>query len=317
MRMEHEKAQSFTAIAAARALFHNAERNADSGANNMNDQTTPQAYKPSPLSFGSPRTSPFRRAESPVSTRQTESPSPSPTKQPSQWLPRGLPPSNSAVSPPSSPTHSRGGATVRASSPASAFQYDGAPAKPINPSGGNQYGGTLGNNKLSQLDPAQVRDFRESFQVLDRDSDGIVKREDVVAMLTDLGQDSSQSAVSAFFPPGAPQILALPQYLTTLSSLLSEISPSQELISAFAAFDEDDSGQVDLQELRDAVLHTAPDRGGRAMSEREVDNIMSGFAGRRAFGGKGKRGDVFRYQEFVNAVGGTTGHVKGQREVDA
>lgn len=44
------------------------------------------------------------------------------------------------------------------------------------------------NNALSKLQPAQVRELREVFQILDRDSDGQVGREDVADMLTQLGK---------------------------------------------------------------------------------------------------------------------------------
>lgn len=43
------------------------------------------------------------------------------------------------------------------------------------------------NNALSKLSQAQVREMREAFQILDRDSDGQVGREDVSDMLTQLG----------------------------------------------------------------------------------------------------------------------------------
>lgn len=94
-----------------------------------------------------------------------------------------------------------------------------------------------------------------------------------------------------------------------MANLLATLSPSAELLSAFSAFDEDDSGQVDLGELRDALLHTAPEPGEEALTEREVDKVMNGFTGRRAFGkysggGIGKRGEVFKYQEFVSSVQG-------------
>lgn len=98
--------------------------------------------------------------------------------------------------------------------------------------------------------------------------------------------------------------------MTSISTLLASLSPPNELLSAFAAFDEDDSGQVDLAELRDALLNTAPEVGEPALTEREVDKVMNGFAGRRAFSkgmmgaGAGKRGEVFKYQEFVGAVAG-------------
>lgn len=45
----------------------------------------------------------------------------------------------------------------------------------------------LGGDALAKLPPAQVREMREGFQILDRDNDGTVNREDVVDMLTNLG----------------------------------------------------------------------------------------------------------------------------------
>jgi Ca2+-binding EF-hand superfamily protein len=95
--------------------------------------------------------------------------------------------------------------------------------------------------------------------------------------------------------------------MNSISTLLSALSPTPELLSAFSAFDNDDSGQIDLAELKDALLHTAPDPGDQALTEREVDKIMNGFSGRRAFGKNTdmkKRGEVFKYQEFVNAIAG-------------
>ncbi|KAJ4292179.1 hypothetical protein N0V88_005808 [Collariella sp. IMI 366227] len=88
-------------------------------------------------------------------------------------------------------------------------------------------------NALSQLQPAQVRTMREAFQILDRDSDGAVNRED--------------------------------------------------LTSAFSAFDDDDSGQIDVAELRDALLHTAPEPGQQPLTALDVEKVIAGFTGRRAF----------------------------------
>lgn len=64
-----------------------------------------------------------------------------------------------------------------------------------------------------------------------------------------------------------------------------------------------------MKELRDALLHTTQlEPGERALSVEEVEMVLGGFTGRRAFGGgkalgstKG-RGDVFRYREFVGNV---------------
>jgi len=53
--------------------------------------------------------------------------------------------------------------------------------------GNARTGGISDNNAMTKLQPAQVRELREGFQVLDRDSDGQVGREDVADMLTQLG----------------------------------------------------------------------------------------------------------------------------------
>ena len=103
----------------------------------------------------------------------------------------------------------------------------------------------------------------------------------------------------------------MPSFLNTLASLLGPLSSQQELVNAFAAFDDDDSGQIDVGELRDALLHTNPESGGRPLDEREVNQVIGGFKGRREFT-KGvsavQRGEVFRYQDFIaNVMGNESG----------
>lgn len=134
------------------------------------------------------------------------------------------------------------------------------------------------------------------------------------------GLPSSPPFLQPFFPSSTSSPLPLATFLSTLSSLLTPLSPSSELLSAFAAFDDDDSGQIDVHELRDALLHTSQmefnsgtggDHHRAPMSVDEVETVLAGFSGRRAFGGgkglsgpaKG-RGDVFRYRDFVGSVTG-------------
>lgn len=175
----------------------------------------------------------------------------------------------------------------------------------------------LSHDPLSKLPTGQVREMREAFEILDRDNDGQVTRDDVVDMLTNLGLPPS---AQPFFPSNTSPSLPLATFLSTLSSLLTPLSPSSELLAAFAAFDDDDSGQIDVHELRDALLHTSQvECGGGShrapLSVDEVETVLAGFSGRRAFGGgkglaapaKGSRGDVFRYRDFVGSVVGSGG----------
>ncbi|KAH7329344.1 hypothetical protein B0I35DRAFT_419994 [Stachybotrys elegans] len=265
--------------------------------------STPAAYKPSPLGYGSSpvRTSPFRRAESPVSptSHRYTTPNGSPTKAApingTSRFARPVTPTKSESYASRAPMHAE-----MASSP----QRPTVPRTPTSKSLGS-------GNALSQLQPSQVRTLRDGFQILDRDCDGVVNREDVADMLNQLGLPSGPSDVAPFFPPSAPQTIALAAFLNSMAEALAALSPSAELLSAFSAFDDDDSGQIDVAELRDALLHTAPEPGERALTAAEVDKVVNGFTGRRAFSRNmnsqlgSKRGEVFKYQEFVASLMGT------------
>jgi hypothetical protein len=106
--------------------------------------------------------------------------------------------------------------------------------------------------------------------------------------------------------------MTMAMFLNSLATSLAALSPSTELLSALSAFDDDDSGQIDVAELKDALLHTAPEPGERVLTASEIDMVINGFTGRRAFsrskaGGPNKRGEVFRYQDFVASVAGGNG----------
>ncbi|KAL2133691.1 hypothetical protein VTI74DRAFT_1919 [Chaetomium olivicolor] len=285
----------------------------------------PSTYKPSPLGHGPVRSSPFRRPQSPASPaslRQT-TPSTSPTKQGISDLaarfsqspitspapePIRTPRRYASVEdvPEEQPENPRHRTTPQSVTPSSVLHTVGH-------SVGHNVGHSVGHgNALSQLQPSQVRTMREAFQILDRDSDGVVTREDVTDMLNQLGLPSTAADVSQYFPPSAPQAMTMALFLNSIANSLAALSPSSELMSAFSAFDDDDSGQIDVAELRDALLHTAPEPGQQPLTALDVEKVIAGFTGRRAFSkstaaGLGKRGEVFRYQDFINTIAGGNG----------
>ncbi|KAL6705819.1 hypothetical protein ACN47E_006279 [Coniothyrium glycines] len=337
--------------------------------------TTPTPYKPSPLSFNSPRQSPFRRPgsirESSPSTVRPSTPSSSPLKPrdtpatPSQANLRPATTSNasqipptwlntrvttSTADPPLSPTRnipsptrnvsSSTQGTIRPLSTASlAAKFDGgrddtppplsikksAPPEPIAPiekfspvESALERSATRiapmtrmgSSDSLSKIPPQLLHSMRESFSVMDRDNDGNVEASDVAEMLSQLGLSATPSQLTQYFN-GAKSI-NLATYLNTISDLLGGLSHQNELSAAFEAFDDGDDGQIDLAELKDALLHTPPEPGERKLTEREIDIVIEGFSGRRVFGKGGKslgRGEVFRYQEFLSSItgGGNSG----------
>ncbi|KAJ5601158.1 hypothetical protein N7510_010692 [Penicillium lagena] len=276
-------------------------------------------YKPSPLSFGSPRASPFRRPSTPNSS-QSGTPGSSPS--------RGYTPMQSPSKLNQSYTAEEGDATSTKTDPIPQPNFGRelppSPTKGAQAPGrsspivGNRSSGLgVPNDAASKLPAHQAREIREAFQVLDRDNDGKIHKDDVVDVLMNLGQDSSPATIARFFPSGAPPTINFPTFLSTLSQLMAPMSTSQELLNALAAFDDDDNGQIDVAELRDALLHTAPEDGETPLTAQQIDEVFSGFTGRKAFGGRGansgmnKRGEVFQYHDFVRSVVGSD---NGRRE---
>lgn len=161
--------------------------------------------------------------------------------------------------------------------------------------------------------------MRESFEVIDSSNSGSINSASLASTLDQMGQHATPASLQAFFPPNTPGQLNLARYLDMLSGPLADLSHNDELRAAFEAFDVDDSGQIDVAELRDALLNTAPEPGETMirLSERDVDGILGEFAGRRAFGAKGlnvakTKGEVFRYHDFMASISG--GGDSGQAE---
>lgn len=172
-------------------------------------QATQSAYKPSPLGYGSPRSSPFRRAESPASPTpiRQRTPSASPTKTQASYAPPRLP-----TTPTTDTTENRTprgfAQTTAQMGPPSPLLGSPAHLSPSRPAPTRSQ--SASGNALSQLLPAQVRTLRDAFQILDRDSDGVVNREDVADMLGQLGTRKNPH------PP-----LPLPALLSIISVYLS------------------------------------------------------------------------------------------------
>jgi len=164
-----------------------------------------------------------------------------------------------------------------------------------------------GASAYTSLPPALLHALRSSFEILDPSATGSITPQTLPESLDQIGLPApTPSQLAAHFPPPHTNGLNLATYLDTLSSPLAQLSPPEELLAAFAAFDIDDSGQIDARELREALLHTGPEPGEEdyRMSERDVDGVLAEFVGRRAFGAKGLnaakgKGEVFRYRDFM------------------
>lgn len=136
--------------------------------------------------------------------------------------------------------------------------------------------------------PLIPEQFKESFALLDKDGDGFVSRSDLGAMWTSLGLSKSAGELDAMLAE-LPTPLNFAAYFTAMTSLLNDISSRDDLMGALTAFDEDDSGKIDVKELKEALT-----TGRDAMSQEDADAVLKLHS----------RNGKFNYNAFVESIAG-------------
>lgn len=131
--------------------------------------------------------------------------------------------------------------------------------------------------------PQQVKQFKEAFTMIDQDGDGRVTESDLREMLTNLGTHISLwldcikvdiymllsgqtptpellhslltsrpggSAATQNKPIGPSDGVNFTQFLSMMGERLIQLDPEQDLVDAFACFDDGDKGYVDVKTMR-------------------------------------------------------------------
>ncbi|GAA5936086.1 hypothetical protein JCM3775_003575 [Rhodotorula graminis] len=127
------------------------------------------------------------------------------------------------------------------------------------------------------FDPAQVQTFREAFNLVDQDNDGIISESDLRGLLNSLGQHPDPSLIHSLLharpanspASSAPAQLNFTAFVTLMASHLSALDPESDMLDAFACFDERNTGLCDADEVREWLKST-----GDRMSDDEVDKLL-------------------------------------------
>ncbi|KAJ8294405.1 Myosin regulatory light polypeptide 9 [Rhodotorula toruloides] len=151
------------------------------------------------------------------------------------------------------------------------------------------------------FDAKQVQVFREAFSLIDQDNDGVISEADLRGLLASLGafalfappalselasepvlsrlkgQQPSPQLIHSLLhaqplsapPSSTPLPINFTTFVTLLASHLSPLSPEQEMLEAFACFDESNEGFVRGKEVREWLGGS-----GDRMSEKEIDRLL-------------------------------------------
>uniref|UniRef100_A0AAV2M5Q3 EF-hand domain-containing protein n=1 Tax=Knipowitschia caucasica TaxID=637954 RepID=A0AAV2M5Q3_KNICA len=124
------------------------------------------------------------------------------------------------------------------------------------------------SNVFAMFDQSQIQEFKEAFNMIDQNRDGFIDKEDLHDMLASLGKNPSDEYLEGMMAE-APGPINFTMFLTMFGERLNGTDPEDVIRNAFACFDEEGSGVIHEEHLRE-LLTTMGDR----FTDEEVDELF-------------------------------------------
>lgn len=124
-----------------------------------------------------------------------------------------------------------------------------------------------GSNVFSMFSQKQLAEFKEAFQLMDADKDGVIGKNDLRATLDSIGKLASDKELDEMLHEASGPI-NFTQLLTLFANRMSGGSDDDEVvINAFKTFDE--NGKIDSEKFRTALMTF-----GDKFTAQEVDDAF-------------------------------------------
>lgn len=155
--------------------------------------------------------------------------------------------------------------------PAEAAPADAAPAAETRTSSksSSKKAKRTGSNVFSMFSQNQVAEFKEGFQLMDHDKDGIISKSDLRATFDAVGKLSNEKELDEMLNE-APGPINFTQLLGLFGTRMAESGGSDDdavVAAAFKSFDE--NGSIDSERFRHALM-----TWGERFSSKEVDDAF-------------------------------------------
>jgi calmodulin len=142
------------------------------------------------------------------------------------------------------------------------------------------------------LTEEQIAEFKEAFQIFDKDGDGLITTKELGTIMRSLGQTLSEEELKTIIEEvdhDKSGTIDFQEFLELMAWKMKEIDIEDELIEAFKVFDRDGNGLISAHELR-FVMSSA----GEKLSEEDIEEMI-----REA----DENGDGYiDYEEFVRMM---------------
>lgn len=145
------------------------------------------------------------------------------------------------------------------------------PEKRASSRGSKKQARRTGSNVFSMFSQKQVAEFKEGFQLMDADKDGVLGRNDIRSTFDIIGRIASDKEIDEMLAD-APGPISFTMLLNMFAERMSGGSDDDDVvIAAFKTFDE--AGKIDTESLRHALM-----TWGDKFTSKECDDAFDQFA---------------------------------------
>ena len=126
-----------------------------------------------------------------------------------------------------------------------------------------------GSNVFDMFSQKAVAEFKDGFQIIDRDRDGVIGKQDLRAMFDEVGRIASDEELDEMLgEPEGP--LNFTTFLTMFANKSSgEVDDDETIVKCVRAF-EKEPGEIDCEEFRLMLMAF-----GEKFSAKEVDDVFA------------------------------------------
>ncbi|XP_076096068.1 neo-calmodulin-like isoform X2 [Mytilus galloprovincialis] len=139
-----------------------------------------------------------------------------------------------------------------------------------------------------------VSDFKEVFELFDKDGDGTITIKELDTVMRSLGQNPTENEVKEMVQKvdtDGNGTIEFPEFLQMATDMMKSVDLADEVRDAFRLFDKNGDGYVTASELK-----TILSNNGEKISDEELDAMIKDAD----VDGDGK----INYQEFVSMLEG-------------
>jgi myosin regulatory light chain 12 len=145
------------------------------------------------------------------------------------------------------------------------------------------------SNVFAMFQQEQIAEYKEAFNMIDQDKDQVISKQDLQRMFESLGKFPSDAELDEMLKesPGSSPI-NFTIFLTMFGQKMMGTDPEDVIANAFGCFDEDGSGNINEEYLRE-LLTTMGDR----FTHDQVDDLFHDIP---------KKDGEFNYKEFTKIL---------------